>query len=136
MALEAVALKRVFESNGVLLEDPHPQATPQKAVQILAAAGRADLATAEIRGPETRGDLLVYTLHRAVGTKGAAMPKAGRRTAKPAKPNAEMLKRLEAFQVQASELIDVSMCPALQSLAKNQGEHALVLPSRDVPWLG
>lgn len=70
--MERTTLIRVFMADGVQLADPNPTASVTDAVRILAASGRPDLATAEIRGPEAKAGRSVYTLHRAVGTKGAA----------------------------------------------------------------
>jgi len=70
MALQRQELRRVFIYSGVMLPDPDPALRPDLVRDLLAAAGRPDLSSAEIRGPETVGDELHYTFHRAVGTKG------------------------------------------------------------------
>jgi len=70
MALQRQELRRVFIYSGVTLPDPDPALRPEEVRDLLAAAGRPDLSSAEIRGPEAVGDELHFTLHRAVGTKG------------------------------------------------------------------
>lgn len=70
MALQRQELRRVFLYSGVTLPDPDPALRPEQVRDLLAAAGRPDLSSAEIRGPETVGDELHFTFHRAVGTKG------------------------------------------------------------------
>lgn len=72
MALKQEHLTRVFEVNGVRFPDLDPSLTPIEVRDLIAAAGRPELSSAEVRGPELRGTELVFTLHRAVGTKALA----------------------------------------------------------------
>lgn len=62
-------LKRVFKYNGVTLPDPSPDMTPDE-VRDLYSATYAELATASVDEPETKGNQLVYLFRKAVGTKG------------------------------------------------------------------
>ena len=120
MATTKTALVRMFTANGVELPDPDPAISPQAAVRLIALAGRPDLATAEIRGPQQEGEKLVYTLHRAVGTKGQ-----------------RAAKRLAGFIVAAdNHRVDTDLVPALESLRLNKGHDCLALPSASLPWLG
>src|SRR5688500_3466743 len=76
MALQRQQLRRVFLYSGVTHPDPDPTMTPVQVRDLLATLDRPDLSTAEIRGPETVGDDLHFTFHRAVGTKGLSDPAA------------------------------------------------------------
>lgn len=69
MAIQVQALKRVFKYNGVSLPDPSPDMTPEE-IRDLYSATYAELATAGVEGPETKGNQLVFTFRKAVGTKG------------------------------------------------------------------
>ena len=67
--MEIKKLKRIFKYNGITLPDPSNNMSPED-VRDLYSATYAELATAEIEGPETKGDQLVYSFRKAVGTKG------------------------------------------------------------------
>lgn len=67
--MEVTKLTRVFSYNGVTLPDPASHMTPDQ-VKDLYAATYPDLTSAQIEGPTTKGNKLVYAFHRAVGTKG------------------------------------------------------------------
>ena len=67
--MEITKLKRVFKYNGVTLPDPSPDMSPDD-VRDLYSATYAELATAGVEGPETKGTQLVYSFRKAVGTKG------------------------------------------------------------------
>lgn len=69
MAIKATAASRAFTFNGVDLPDPAPTMSPDE-VRELYSATYPELTTATIEGPEVRGDRLVYSFRRAVGTKG------------------------------------------------------------------
>lgn len=130
-------LTRVFEVDGMLLPDPLPHATTERAVQVLAQAGRPHLLNCEVRGPTTRGDHLVYTLHRAVGTKGAMAMIRGARDRGVAK-QAVLQGRLTAIRQSpfgSTEPLDPDMCRAMKSLSENAGEQPLHLPGDAVPWM-
>lgn len=70
MSIQRQELIRVFMYAGVRLPDPGPEISPVAARDFFAAAGRPELSSAEVRGPEIVGNEMQYTLHRAVGTKG------------------------------------------------------------------
>ncbi len=69
MAATINQLARVFEYGGMALPDPGAGMTPAQ-VRDTYSAAYPELATAEVTGPETRGDKLVYTFKRAAGAKG------------------------------------------------------------------
>ncbi len=62
-------LAREFHYNGLSLPDPGAQHTPEQ-VRDMYSAAYPEITTAAIEGPEKKGDKLVYTFKRAVGTKG------------------------------------------------------------------
>lgn len=132
--IQRTNLTRVFESNGVLLPDPDPALAVEAAVRLIAMAGRPELANCEIRGPETRGNDLVYTLHRAVGTKGA---QRGSDAARPLPPKVrKVIEQLQMLAPTAHAALARPAASALGLLASNKGANGLALPSRSVPWLG
>jgi len=65
-------LVREFRYNGLVLPDPGVKHSPEQVRDIYAAA-YPEITTAAIEGPEKKGSKLVYTLKRAVGTKGATL---------------------------------------------------------------
>lgn len=67
--MQITQLKRVFKYNGMTLPDPSPDMTPDD-VRDLYSATYAELATAGVEGPETKGGKLEYSFRKAVGTKG------------------------------------------------------------------
>lgn len=69
MATTATVTIRAFTLNGLDLPDPAPTMTPDE-VRELYSATYPELTTATIEGPEVRGNRLVYSFRRAVGTKG------------------------------------------------------------------
>lgn len=69
MALIATAATRAFSFNGVDLPDPAGAMSVEE-VRELYSATYPELTTATVQGPEVRGNRLVYTFQRAVGTKG------------------------------------------------------------------
>lgn len=69
MAIQVNQLTRVFKYNGVSLPDPSPDMKPEE-VRDLYSATYAELATAGVEGPETKGNQLIYSFRKAVGTKG------------------------------------------------------------------
>lgn len=132
-SVQRTNLTRVFEANGVQLPDPDPALPVDAAVRLIAMAGRPELANCEIRGPEPRGDEVVYTLHRAVGTKGAQSPsrKPGRRAAL-----AQVLAKIEGLRKASQSTLDTKPAIAVRALAQNDGESRLQLQSGSIPWLG
>ena len=64
-------VKRSFSFNGVALPDPGPGLTPEQVKDVYAAT-YPDLTSAQVEGPELKGNKMVYSFRRAVGTKGAA----------------------------------------------------------------
>lgn len=60
---------RVFEYNGLKMPDPAP-ALPVERVRSILAVTYPEIATAAFTGPQMRGGEVVYTIERAVGTKG------------------------------------------------------------------
>lgn len=67
--MQVQTLKRVFKYNGLTLPDPSINMTPEE-VRDLYSATYAELATASIDDPETKGNQLIYSFRKAVGTKG------------------------------------------------------------------
>lgn len=67
--MQVQKLTRVFKYNGTSLPDPGTDMTPEE-VRDLYSATYAELATASIEGPEPKGNQLVYSFRKAVGTKG------------------------------------------------------------------
>lgn len=131
MAIQRNNLTRVFLYGGARLGDPSPAMSPVAVRDLLAAAGRPELSSAEIRGPEIVGNEMQYTLHRAVGTKGLApndqaLPAAKKRAI------AKMKKQLHAFglgQIQANGPVAEAAAGLLQGSGK-----PVCPPSAAVPW--
>ena len=71
MTITVQKLLRSFAYNGITLPDPGPELSPEQ-VRDVYSATYPEITTASIEGPEQKGDRLVYTFRRAVGTKGAA----------------------------------------------------------------
>jgi len=71
MAITVQKLLRSFAYNGISLPDPGAELSPEQ-VRDVYSATYPEITTASIEGPEQKGDRLVYTFRRAVGTKGAA----------------------------------------------------------------
>jgi len=61
-------LVREFTYNGVKLADPDPSMSLED-VRNFYAIMHKDILTAVVEGPEERAGKLVYTFHKAVGTK-------------------------------------------------------------------
>ncbi len=70
MTITVQKLLRSFAYNGIALPDPGPELSPEQ-VRDVYSATYPEITTASIEGPEQKGDRLVYTFRRAVGTKGA-----------------------------------------------------------------
>lgn len=70
MAVTVTSLTRSFSYNGMELPDPGAQLSAEE-VRDVYSASFPELTSASIEGPETKGNKLVYTFRRAVGTKGA-----------------------------------------------------------------
>lgn len=70
--MQVQALVREFAYNGLVLPCPGANLTPV-AVRDVYSAAYPEITTAAIEGPEVKGDKLVYTFKRAVGTKGATL---------------------------------------------------------------
>lgn len=69
MAIIIKALTRSFNYNGVELPDPGPNLTLEDVKDVYSATF-PEIVTASIEGPERKGDKLVYTFRKGVGTKG------------------------------------------------------------------
>lgn len=69
MAITSQILTRVFKYNGVDLPDPNTSFTPQQVAETYSTA-YPELLNISIEGPETKGGKLIYTFHKAAGTKG------------------------------------------------------------------
>ena len=69
MAVKATQATRAYSYNGIDLPDPGAHMSNEE-VRELYSATYPELTTANLEGPEVRGDRLVYTFRRAVGTKG------------------------------------------------------------------
>lgn len=68
--MQIQTLTREFSYAGLALPDPNPTFTPEQ-VRDMYSAAYPEITSASIEGPEQKGDKLVYTFKRAVGTKGA-----------------------------------------------------------------
>lgn len=135
--LKIVALTRVFEDNGVILADPAPGMALDNAIRILAMTGRPHLASAEIRGPEMRGDQAVYVLHRQVGTKGATPVMTTRAGQKAASRSMSARKNLAGYKTsfKPHQPVAEACLPLLGTIAGNRGSRPLAMPSDDLPWV-
>ncbi len=71
MAINIEKLEREFHYNGLVLPDV-PGQSPEDVRSIYAAA-YPEITSAVIEGPERKGEKLVYTFKRAVGTKGGTL---------------------------------------------------------------
>lgn len=71
MAIKIEKLEREFHYNGLVLADV-PGQSPEDVRSIYSAA-YPEITAAVIEGPERKGEKLVYTFKRAVGTKGATL---------------------------------------------------------------
>lgn len=69
MAVIIQAATRVFIYEDERLEDPNPQWAPAQVLESYTAV-YPELATAQIEGPEQKGDALEFTFVRSVGKKG------------------------------------------------------------------
>lgn len=67
--LKTSVLLREFYYNGRRFPDPGPELSVEQ-VRDLLTPTEPELATAQISGPEDRGDVLRYTFNRAIGSKG------------------------------------------------------------------
>jgi PRTRC genetic system protein C len=67
--LQAEALLREFNYNGVRIPDPAPQMSVEQ-VRDLLTPQFPEIATATLTGPEDTGTTLRYTFNRAIGSKG------------------------------------------------------------------
>jgi len=139
MSLQRTTLTRVFVANGVRLADPNPAFPPTKVVAVLAAAGRPELATARIVGPEEKAGILYYTLHRDVGTKGSRASRGK------AHNKADEAQRAAARRAKALRLLEGAIAPSNRELA-SAFEHLtsssrggsgpmLTLPAQVLPCL-
>lgn len=70
MTITVQKLLRSFAYNGITLPDPGSDLSPEQ-VRDVYSATYPEITTASIEGPEQKGDRLIYTFRRAVGTKGA-----------------------------------------------------------------
>jgi PRTRC genetic system protein C len=70
MTITVQQLLRLFAYNGITLPDPGSELSPEQ-VRDVYSATYPEITTASIEGPEQKGERLVYTFRRAVGTKGA-----------------------------------------------------------------
>lgn len=62
--------KRVFNYGSLKLDDPAPTSTPEEVKEFYSGI-YPELTQAIIEGPEYKDNTIVYTLRKAVGTKGA-----------------------------------------------------------------
>lgn len=62
---------RAFTYNKIPLQDPDPKMSLEE-VRAFYINLHPELTSAEIEGPEQKGNTLLYTFRKAVGTKGAA----------------------------------------------------------------
>ena len=69
MAIQTSSLNRTFAYSGMTLPDPGKGLSPEQ-VRDVYSATYPELISAAIEGPEKKGDNLVYTFRKGVGTKG------------------------------------------------------------------
>src|SRR3989339_849577 len=69
MAIQTTILNRTFAYSGLTLPDPGKGLSLEE-VRDVYAATYPELISASIEGPEKKGDNLVYTFKKGVGTKG------------------------------------------------------------------
>lgn len=69
MAMKIETVVREFNYNGVKLVDPLPTSDPEK-IKAFYSALYPEITSATVEGPESRGNKLIYTFKRSVGTKG------------------------------------------------------------------
>ena len=69
MPLKVTKSLRSFEYHGMLLPDPNSALEIPKVKEILALT-HPEIATSEITGPASRNGQLIFTIERAVGSKG------------------------------------------------------------------
>ena len=69
MPLKITKAVRLFEYNGVRLPDPNSTLDIAKVKEILALT-HPEIATSQITGPAPKNGQLIYTVERAVGSKG------------------------------------------------------------------
>jgi PRTRC genetic system protein C len=69
MAIKVEKMTRDFVFNNIHLPDPNPD-LPIEQVLAIHAVTYPEITTAAIEGPEMKGNKIVYTFSRAVGTKG------------------------------------------------------------------
>ena len=69
MAIEIKVLTRTFSYSGMTLPDPGKGLSLEE-VRDVYAATYPELLSAAIEGPEKKGENLVYTFRKGVGTKG------------------------------------------------------------------
>jgi PRTRC genetic system protein C len=68
MSIQVAQLSRSFSYSGMSLPDPGTSLTLEE-VRDTYSAAYPELVSASIEGPERKGDKLVYTFRKAVGTK-------------------------------------------------------------------
>lgn len=137
MALAVVQLSRVFEDNGVQLADPAPGLGIQEAVRILASTGRPHLLTCEIRGPVQRDNQVVYTLHRAVGTKGLLAAMTTKHVRKRVQTRLAARAAMESYESDSSkqQVSEKGVGELVSRLGQpSDGEDRVALPSSVIPW--
>lgn len=151
MTMERKNLVRVFNYAGVRLPDPDITLSPDEVLEFLAATGRPELTGAEITGPETEGEYLVYSLVRRTGTKGALAASAvtSRAPGKPTRTQSRSRKqqatqarceRLMARIERSSQRVEAlavagSLAGAFGTLALNRGAHPVVLEAEHNLWI-
>jgi PRTRC genetic system protein C len=69
MTIQAITLTRSFSYSGMALPDPGKLLSLEEVRDVYSAA-YPELVSASIEGPEKRGDNLIYTFKKGVGTKG------------------------------------------------------------------
>ena len=135
--LKRTNLTRLFRYAGIALPDPDTALTPLQVRDFFAAAGRPELATAEIRGPELEGNTQLYTFQRAVGTKGL-------RASTPLRIESEeqldalaidprITKAMNAMSINVSVAINPTLSRVVETLGKEEG-RAMTLPKEAIRW--
>ena len=69
MTIQTTTLTRAFSYGGMTLPDPGKSLSLEEVRDVYSAA-YPELISAAIEGPEKRGDTLIYTFKKGVGTKG------------------------------------------------------------------
>lgn len=92
--MKEVTISRVFNYNGIKLDDPNPAMQPD-AVREFYVPQYMELTTAVVEGPVTKDNVATYTFRRAAGAKGRGQMPSPMRTMLKAIARGEMVQSKE-----------------------------------------